>query len=377
MKIVSQRREQARWVYHVVKMEIPVNSSDARKRATPQLPARIETNEGEVRISGHPDGRLVLDIHLRESASSNFCQTTFPLEVIEFFVERVGCAGLADFIKRYDDKGVPEVLKFQLLSYFRSEEFKGKRLLDFGCGSGASTLGLAQLLPETEILGIDLDPERIEIAQAIFALQGIENARFLCSPSGDQLPDGIGQFDFVMLSAVYEHLLPRERRIVMPLIWSVMKEGAAIFINQTPYRYFPFEHHSTGLWFINYMPDTVAHFVARRFSTNDPSKYDPAIQKSPHWETHLRGGLRGATEWEVIRNLTMGEKFEARIMQPRTECARDRADYWFVRTGEDRHRLLKKAIACIFRITDKFLGTVPSMNVDLVIRKEAQLKPKK
>jgi hypothetical protein len=77
---------------------------------------------------------------------------------------------------------------------------------------------------------------------------------------GDQLPAQIGQFDFVMLSAVYEHLLPGERTVVMPLLWSVMKEGAAIFINQTPYRYFPFEHHSTGLWLINYVPDGMAHW---------------------------------------------------------------------------------------------------------------------
>jgi 2-polyprenyl-3-methyl-5-hydroxy-6-metoxy-1,4-benzoquinol methylase len=296
--------------------------------------------------------------------------------VIEFLVERIGCAHLANFIKRNDDNGVPGVPGVQLLSYLPPGEFNGKRLLDFGCGAGASTFGLAKLLPGTEILGIDLDSERIEIAQTIAALQGIENARFLRSPSGDQLPDGIGQFDFVMLSAVYEHLLPRERRIVMPLIWSVMKEGAAIFINQTPYRYFPFEHHSTGLWFINYVPNTLAHFMARRFARNDATRYDPTIQKSRHWETHLRGGLRGATEWEIIHNLTAGKKSEVRIMQPRTECARDRADYWLLRTGKTRHRSLKRVIACIFRITDKLFGTVPSMNVDVVIRKRAHLEPK-
>ncbi len=239
------------------------------------------------------------------------------MNVIEFLVEKIGCGGLAAFIKRHDDKGVPEVLKVQLLNYFRPEDFKGKRLLDFGCGLGASTFGLTKLLPETDVVGIDLGCDRIEVAQTMAALKRIENVRLLCSPTGDRLPDGIGQFDFVMLSAVCEHLLPHERRTVLPLIGSVMKEGASIFINQTPYRYFQFEHHSSGLWFINYMPDRMAHFVARHFSRNDPSNYNPAIQKSLDWETHLRGGLRGATEWEIIRNLTRGNKLEARIMQPR------------------------------------------------------------
>ena len=30
-----------------------------------------------------------------------------------------------------------------------------------------------------------------------------DNVKFLCSPSGSELPPGIGHFDFVMLSAVY------------------------------------------------------------------------------------------------------------------------------------------------------------------------------
>jgi SAM-dependent methyltransferase len=293
--------------------------------------------------------------------------------VIEYLAKRIGCAGLAKFVNRFKDNAVPGVLRSQLFSYFRPEEFRGKRLLDFGCGYGASTFGMANLLPETEILGVELLQERVEVAEKIAALQGISNVRFLCSPSGDQLPDDIAQFDFVMLSAVYEHLLPRERRIIMPLLWSAMKEGAAIFINQTPYRYFPFEHHSTGLWFINYMPDKLAHLVARKWSRSDPSEYDPAIQQSLNWETHLRGGLRGATEWEIIRNLTRGKKVEARILQPRPECARDRADYWFARTGQRRFRILKKAMACTFRITDRLLGTVPSTNIEVVVRKTVQL----
>jgi 2-polyprenyl-3-methyl-5-hydroxy-6-metoxy-1,4-benzoquinol methylase len=334
----------------------------------------LKTSEGEVRISGHhSDTSLRLEISLPGSGSPNRCETTFRLEVIEYLVERIGCAGLAKFVNRFEDKGVPRVLRSQLLSYFRPEEFKGKRLLDFGCGCGASTFGMAKLLPETEILGVELLPERVKTAQRIAALQGISNIRFLCSPSGDQLPEKIGQFDFVMLSAVYEHLLPRERQIIMPLLWSAMKEGAAIFINQTPYRYFPFEHHSTGLWFINYMPDKLAHFVARKWSRHDPSKHNPAIQKSLNWETQLRGGIRGATEWEIIRNLTRGKKVEAQILQPRPECACDRADHWFVRTGEHRFQILKKVAAYTFRITDRLLGTVPSTNVEVVICKQRRL----
>jgi 2-polyprenyl-3-methyl-5-hydroxy-6-metoxy-1,4-benzoquinol methylase len=362
--------------YDLAGGRIMADGSNVLRPAVSTLPTRIELKDGVVNVSGESvDGPLTLDIRLAASESSVIRHTTFPLELIESLAEELGCVRLSDLVHRYQNpKSVSGVLKAQMLSYFRPEEFQGKLLLDFGCGSGASTWSMAQLFPETEIVGIDLAPDRIEVAERIAAFQGIKNARFMCSPSGDRLPEQIGQFDFVMLSAVYEHLLPRERTVVMPLLWSVMKEGAAIFINQTPYRYFPFEHHSTGLWFINYVPDGMAHWMARNFAKYDPSMHDPAINKSPNWETHLRGGIRGGTELSMVRDLTSGKKSEARILQPRADCARDRADYWLVRTGRERHRFLKEGIAQFYRMTDKLFGTVPSINVDVVIRKETPTK---
>ena len=335
----------------------------------------IETGEGQVRISGEPrEARLRLEIQPKAAECSRSCETDFPLQLIEYLVDKVGCHGLANLINRFDDQTVLQIVKSQLFSYFRPEEFRKKRVLDFGCGHGISTLELAKLLPESEILGVDLIADRIEIAQKIADLKGVSNARFLRSPSAVRLPNGIGQFDYVMLCAVYEHLLPAERRKLMPLIWFAMREGGSIFINQTPYRYFPFEHHSTGLWFINFMPDRMAHFVARRFAKNDPSNYNRAIQTSPEWEDHLRGGLRGATEWEIVHNLTRDSRFKAHILQPRVECARDRADHWLQATGEERFHTLKMFIACTFRITDRLFGTVPSMNIDVVIRKGERIE---
>jgi hypothetical protein len=114
--------------------------------------------------------------------------------------------------------------------------------------------------------------------------------------------------------------------------------------------------------------------MARNFAKYDPSMHDPAINKSPNWETHLRGGIRGGTELSMVRDLTSGKKSEARILQPRADCARDRADYWLVRTGRERHRFLKEGIAQFYRMTDKLFGTVPSINVDVVIRKETPTK---
>ncbi len=271
---------------------------------------------------------------------------------------------LCDTIARHEDSSyVSGVLLRQLFSYFVAADFAGTSLLDFGCGSGASTFALAAALPQTEVIGVELNPTSVEIAQRIAAHRKLPNVRFLTSPSGTALPVGIGQLDFIMLSAVYEHLLPIERKTVMPLVWSALKPGGVLFINQTPYRYFPYEHHSTKLWFVNYLPDRVAHWVARRYA-----RHNPELNSSADWNELLRGGIRGGTEREIIRNLCDATPARATILQPRHNGLKDRADYWLASTSPHRMRLAKKMVAALFRVTDRLFGTVPSINVDVVIQ---------
>jgi 2-polyprenyl-3-methyl-5-hydroxy-6-metoxy-1,4-benzoquinol methylase len=327
---------------------------------------QIEREEGIVSIRKQDDDKQLLVTLVPRSPAlyipRKSCKTTFSLEMVKFLLQRSDFAWLCDNLARHDDS-VPSVLKHQLFSYFTPEDLQGKRLLDFGCGSGASTLALAKMLPRTQIVGVELGADKIETANRIKAFRSAGNVEFFCSPSGGELPPEVGKFDFVMLSAVYEHLLPQERRTVMPLIWSVMKLGAAILINQTPYRYSPYEAHSTGLWFINYFPDKLTHFLVRHFAGRNPR-----INKSPDWNVHLRGGLRGGTEKEIILNLTGACPANARVLQPRQNGVRDRADLWLSSTSR-RHWTLKRMIASGFRFSDQLWGTIPNLNLEVVIQK--------
>jgi 2-polyprenyl-3-methyl-5-hydroxy-6-metoxy-1,4-benzoquinol methylase len=280
-------------------------------------------------------------------------------------MEHVNFAWICDIVARHEEgDSVAGVLKRQLLSYSQPNDFVGKRVLDFGCGDGASTMALARMLPDTEIVGVELDPQRVEVANRIKDCRATQNVRFLCSPSGSQLPFGIGSFDFIMLSAVYEHLLPRERCLVMPLLWSVMKPGARLFINQTPYRYSPLEAHSTGLWFVNYMPDRLAHSFVRHFAGRNQQ-----INKHKDWNVHLRGGLRGGTEKEIVHNLTGGKPRSARVLQPKFNGVKDRAGLWLSGTSPKRFRRVKQLIASGFRLSDRLLGTIPSLNLEVVVER--------
>jgi len=328
-------------------------------------PTVFTVAEGSVQILPLPKGqfRVTLQPVDRDLFVPRVsCETSLPPAVIASFL-KVSFAWLCDSLARHDDpEYVNRVLGQQLLAYFDASDFRGKRLLDFGCGSGASTFCMAAMFPETEIVGVELSAGDIKLARQVLAVRHLTNVQFFISPDSNCLPPEIGSFDIVMLSAVYEHLLPEERRRVMPLIWSSMNYGGVLFVNQTPYRYFPYEHHSSGLWFINYLPDRLSLFLARNLS-----RMNPDVNKSRDWTVHLRGGIRGGTEAEICRNLRLARAGRPTIVQPKGQ---DRASYWLSCTNPGRYRLLKKSIATLFRLTDKLWGTVPSMNLDVVIRKD-------
>jgi len=326
----------------------------------------LEAAEGIVEIRSLASGGSA--IRLEPYNANTFiprpsCETLMPIDVIEAFLG-MSYIWLCENLARYDDpEYIQRQLGTQIRSYVDPAELRGKRLLDFGCGTGASTFNMAAMFPDTEFVGVELSASRIELAQRVLAARKHDNIRFLVSPDPNSLPPGIGTFDYVMLSAVYEHLLPEERKKVMPLIWSGMKFGALFFINQTPYRYFPYEHHTTGLWFVNFLPDGVTHYLARNYS-----KLNPEVNKSPDWNVHLRGGIRGGTEGEVLSDLRRAaDGSRPTVIQPRNG---DRAAYWLSCTNPDRHGSLKKMVASTFRLTDRLFGTVPSINMDVVIRKD-------
>jgi SAM-dependent methyltransferase len=328
-------------------------------------PTILTAAAGSVEIVPLQNGRF--KVTLKPHDSNTFmhrasCETSLPPDAIKAFLN-TSFNWLCDSLARHDDpEYVKGILRKQLLAYVGESDFRGKRLLDFGCGSGASTLCMGEMFPDTEVVGVELKALNVELARRVLAVRGLSNVRFLVSPDPNSLPPAIGTFDFVMLSAVYEHLLPEERGRVMPLIWSSMNYGGVLFINQTPYRYFPFEHHSTGLWFVNYLPDSVSLFLARNVS-----KMNSEVNRSSNWTDHLRGGIRGGTEGEILGNLRQSGSGRPTVIQPKFQ---DRAMYWLSCTNPERHRLLKKSVAVLFRLTNKFFGTVPSMNLDVAIRKD-------
>lgn len=275
----------------------------------------------------------------------------YPTAILDLLAAHAG-DWTDDLLGRLDPDGTLAIsIARHLTSYCDVDALRGKRLLDFGCGVGSSSLHLARLLPETEIVGVELNAEKVRLGNHLAAYHELTNLRFLASPRGDQLPPEIDSFDVVTLCAVYEHLLPRERRTILPLLWRALKPGGTLLIGGTPYRWFPIEHHTTGLPLVNYLPAFLVLPLAQRFG-----KY----RHKGDWSTYLRAGIRGGTEWSVLREIGDGT-----IAQPRDS---DRAEYWLAGTSR-RYRELKHALATLYRLTDRVLGTVPATHLEIAIHK--------
>ncbi|MEO6334787.1 MAG: methyltransferase domain-containing protein, partial [Pyrinomonadaceae bacterium] len=290
------------------------------------------------------------------------CETSYPTELINLILDVKGPAWLCDEITRDEDPNyVLKHLQNEMRAYFGIDDFAGKRILDFGCGSGASTMLLARLFPASEIVGIELDGELLRVARGRQGYYKVANVRFMQSPSGTELPADLGRFDLLVMSAVYEHLLPPERTVIMPRLWSLLGNGGVLFLDQTPHRFFPFELHTTSLPLINYLPDGLTLRAARRFSRR--------VGANDSWESLLRAGIRGATVRE-IQSLLRQSDSEAILLEPTMSGLKDRVDLWFTTTNPDNLKWLKRPAKLALKAINSLTGIAIVPELTLAFRKK-------
>jgi 2-polyprenyl-3-methyl-5-hydroxy-6-metoxy-1,4-benzoquinol methylase len=310
-----------------------------------------------------PDGKHRISIEGKGKGKADLTRpcltwvTSYPLSLIREMYATKGMYVCDEIRREEDPRSVERSVRHEVFSYVKASDFAGKRVLDFGCGAGASTIVLRRLLPPCEIVGIELQDRLLRLARARALHFGMGGTRFLRSPSADSIPADVGTFDFVIMSAVYEHLLPRERRTLLPRLWSHVKPGGILFLNQTPHRYSPVELHTTGLPLINFLPDWLAMRIARRFSR----RVNPAAD----WERMLRDGIRGATVREIVRMLGGS----VAVLAPRAEVG-DRIDVWYGKLSP-RCALLKKSIWASLKVLKMLSGIQLTPSIALALRKQA------
>ena len=106
----------------------------------------------------------------------------------------------------------------------------GLRVLDFGCGPGTISVGLAQAVEPGEVHGVDIEESQIELARAAAEAGGHSNATFHVGSVTD-LPFEDGYFDAAHCHAVLMHVPDTEA--VLSEVKRVLKPGGIIACRET------------------------------------------------------------------------------------------------------------------------------------------------
>jgi len=291
------------------------------------------------------------------------CETAYPIELIKKIFRAKGPGWLCDEIARDESPDYTgAALRWRILSYVGEDAFKNSCILDFGCGSGASTCTMSRMFPTSRIVGIELEQELLEIAKARVKFYGLKNVDLFLSPDPKNIPNSLGQFDHIVLSGVFEHLLPEERENLLPQLWSHLKLGGILFLHETPNVHFPIETHTTGgLPFINYLPKSIALPFAKKMSKRN--------LVSDSWTTLLRKGIRGGSQIEIMNILANSEK-KPTLMNPSRLGVNNRIELWYLSSDKKQHGAAKRILRSMMGFLYAISGIELVPYLELAIRKD-------
>lgn len=98
------------------------------------------------------------------------------------------------------------------------------RVLDVGCGTGSATVVAAP--KAREVVGIDLSPDMVELAEEKVLKKGIRNTRLFTTSVEDYTPDGL--FDKVISSFMIPHVKPHLRPSIYSCMFNFLKPGGLV-----------------------------------------------------------------------------------------------------------------------------------------------------
>lgn len=106
--------------------------------------------------------------------------------------------------------------------------FPHQRILDVGCGTGTLTRMLKEAQPEATIIGLDADPEILEVAEEKAHRDRLD-IRFQQGWAQD-LPFEEAQLDSVFSTLLFHHLPLKEKQQTLSEIYRVLAPGGFISI---------------------------------------------------------------------------------------------------------------------------------------------------
>jgi SAM-dependent methyltransferase len=171
-------------------------------------------------------------------------------------------------------------------------DIAGKRVLEFGCGAGASALILLRdASPPRSFVGVDINESLLAIARMRLAEFGFsEVSEFRAISQNDPLGFIDDEsLDVVVASEVFEHIDPKDRQKIVNILWSKLAKGGLLYVT-APSRLSPIDMHTTGLWFTYWLPLGIACDYARLFSRRCRGRTNDQL---------VADGIRGFSYFEL------------------------------------------------------------------------------
>jgi ubiquinone/menaquinone biosynthesis C-methylase UbiE len=105
---------------------------------------------------------------------------------------------------------------------------KPRRIIDLGCGTGSTTLMLKQAFPEAEVVGLDLSPYMLVVADMKAQKAGL-NIQWLHSKA-ESVAFGDASFDLVASSLLFHETPPAVSRAILRESFRLLKVGGQVAI---------------------------------------------------------------------------------------------------------------------------------------------------
>jgi SAM-dependent methyltransferase len=111
----------------------------------------------------------------------------------------------------------------------RGIDFKPDRTLDFGCGVGRITLGLAPWVKS--VVGVDISPDMLAEARLNAERLGLTNVDWVVSD--DALSRLSGPFEFINSAITFQHIEPERGRSIFARLLALLAPGGVAVIQIT------------------------------------------------------------------------------------------------------------------------------------------------